>query len=112
MFGRKKQAYTHYPTHTPPPISRPVVPEAQAEPLPRRCPLTQGACRDTCAWIVEGECAAAYLAREVYTMVEVLARSRRLAMGTGESSPNHSAASPAAVDEGLPFGTVVLPQAE
>lgn len=102
MFGRKKQAYTHYPTHTPPPPlpprSRPAAPEASAEPLPRRCPLTQSACRDTCAWMVERECAATYLAREMYTLVEVMARG-------GGALPVEQQA-----DGGLPSGAVVLPQ--
>jgi len=66
--------------------------------LPPRCPLTQSACRDTCAWRVEGECAATYLAREVYTLVEVLARSVKLPT---EVQPR---------EVGLPPNAVVLPQ--
>jgi len=110
MFGRKKQEFIR--PHAPLPKSRPAAPEVQTEPFPpHRCPLTQIACRDNCAWMVEGECAATYLAREVFTLVEVLARSQTLPLGAGDPSPNRSPAAPAVADESLPSGAVVLPQA-
>jgi len=98
MFGRKKQANEHYPTHTPPP-PMPKAPQTEPlGPLPPRCPLTQNACRDTCAWRVEGECAAAFFAREMFTLVEVLARSAKLPT---EGQPREAV---------FPPDAVVLPQ--
>ncbi len=99
MFGRKRQALTAHNAPLPQ-----TAPEAQVKhpgPLPRRCPLTQSACRDACAWMVEGECAATFVAREMFTLVEVLARSQRslaLPLGEGDPSPNRSPAASVGAD--------------
>ena len=99
MFGRKKQAFIL--PRAPMPTSRPDRPEELPTVLPRRCPLTQSACRDACAWMVEGECAATFVAREMFTLVEVLARSQRslaLPLGEGDPSPNRSPAASVGVE--------------
>ena len=96
MFGRKKEAFIR--ARAPMPTSRPERPAEPPAALPRRCPLTQSACRDACAWMVEGECAAAFMARELFTLVEVLARG-------GGTLPLQQPG-----DGGLPTGAVVLPQ--
>lgn len=78
------------------------------------CPLTQRTCSDGCAWRVEEECAAVFLAREMYTLVDVLARSLPLGagdpspaarsltlpLGAGDPSPNRSPAAPVGADDG------------
>ena len=73
MFERKKNGLYNG-RNVPGPIQIPEPPE----PIPKAahtCPLTRETCREACAWRVEGECAATFLAREMYTLVDVLARS-------------------------------------